>query len=68
MYQIPNNNTSIIDQLRARPVPYYDHSLYRQGYKPWEILWAEESPKDKWIRERHQMLHSSGADVNMEIK
>ena len=30
----------IIDQMRPRPLPEYYDTMYRDGYKPWEILEA----------------------------
>lgn len=49
MKSITRSKSSIIDQLRDRPVPYYNHFLHLEGYEPHEILWAEDSPKDRWI-------------------
>ena len=44
MKNISKNRSSIIDQLRDRPVPYYNHFLHLEGYTPMEILQAEDSP------------------------
>ena len=30
----------IIDQMRPRPLPEYYDTMYRDGYKPWEIMEA----------------------------
>ncbi len=42
MNQKTKNKSSVIDQLTERPIPYYDHFLHTQGYKPYEILQFEE--------------------------
>ena len=64
--------SSIIDQLTEGPVPYYDHFLHLQkGVKPNQILWAEESPKDRMILKQHLEQHNrrtADADVNVEVK
>ena len=57
MNQQTKNKSSVIDQLTERPIPYYDHSLHTQGYKPYEILQAEESPKDRYILKQHLDRH-----------
>ena len=33
----------IIDQMRPRPLPEYYDTMYRDGYKPWEILEAAQN-------------------------
>ena len=46
--------SSIIDQLTEGPKVYYDHFVHLQeGVKPYQILWAEESPKDRKILQDH---------------
>lgn len=52
------NKSSIIDQLTEGPMPYYDHFLHlREDVKPHQILWAEESPKDRYILKQHLDRH-----------
>ena len=59
MKNITKNRSSIIDQLRDRPIPYYNHFLHLEGYTPMEILQAEDSPQDKYVLKRHQEIHSN---------
>lgn len=68
MNTILKQKSSIIDQLRERPIPYYDHFLHLQGYEPYEILQAQDSPKDRAILEQHQRRHYGTPDVNAEVK
>lgn len=59
------NKSSIIDQLTDRPIPYYDHFLHLQkDVKPYEILQAEESPKDRYILKQHLDRHYSRSEGN----
>ena len=40
------------------PKVYYDHFIHLQeGVKPYQILWAEESPKDRKMLEDHLRKH-----------
>lgn len=68
MNPLSKQKSSIIDQMLERPTPYYDHFLFLQGYKPHEILWAEDSPKDRAILEQHQRRHYGKKDIEIEIK
>ncbi len=39
-------------------MPYYDHFVHLQeDVKPYQILWAEESPKDRKMLEDHLRKH-----------
>lgn len=62
MKNFTNSRNSIIDQLRDRPIPYYNHFLFLEGYTPMEILQAEESPEDRYLRKRHQENHRDHRD------
>ena len=64
MNQQTKNKSSIIDQLMERSIPYYDHFLHKQGYKPYEILQAEDSPKDRYILKQHLDRHYGRSERN----
>ena len=50
--------SSIVDQLTEGSIPYYDHFVHLQkDVKPYQILWAEESPKDRKMLEDHLRKH-----------
>ena len=38
-----DNDDYLIDQMRERPIPEYNHFLASQGYKPYEILQAKDT-------------------------
>ena len=59
MKNFTNSKSGIIDQLRDRPIPYYNHFLHLEGYTPMEILQAEDSPQDRYVLKRHQEIHSN---------
>lgn len=58
------NRNSIIDQLMERPIPYYNNFLPMKGYKPYEILQAEDSPKDRYILKQHLDRHYGRTERN----
>ena len=58
MNELQKHKSSVLDQLTEGPAPYYDHFLHLQeDIKPHQILWAEESPKDRALLERHLRNH-----------
>ena len=59
------NKSSIIVQLTEGSQPYYDHFLHLQkDVKPYQILWAEESPKDRYILKQHLDRHYGRTEGN----
>ncbi len=69
MNPISKSKESVLDQLTEGSQPYYDHFLHlNKDIKPHQILWAEESPKDRAILEQARRRHYGEKDIDIQIK
>ena len=55
----------VIDQLRPRPLPEYYDTMYRDGYKPWEIL---ESAHNTMIEKHNERIADEQAQMPMNVR